>query len=70
MIAIDFMIESFQDVKGYSAKHASRMPNAPPLYLDLRDSQTAALLACSFGALADVSANSSSEFVRVTGPFA
>jgi len=46
------------------------VPNAPPLYLDLRDSQTATLLACSFGALADVSANSSSEMVRVTGPFA
>jgi len=53
MIAMVFMIESFQDVKGLCAKHASRVPNAPPLYLDLRDSQTTRtvclLLRCTGG---------------------
>ena len=52
-------------------QHVLYMRGAPPLFLDLRDSRGRfTAIVCSFGALADEFASSSSELLHVAGPFA
>jgi hypothetical protein len=71
MTAIVFMMKELSKRQELSFGMQTRIHKAPPLFMDLRDSRwRVTAIACSFGALTDEFASSSSELGHVTGPFA